>query len=149
MNRDDELQDRLRRLTRAVPQEASQAVEQVLRAEFRLRKRRSRRVWMYVGEIAAMLLLAGGLYLAFSHRGATVEHDTDAAPAKRGSDFIALPYAQSDVPLEQPVIVRMKVSVSELDELGVPLRLTPKGDRVSADLLVGQDGVARAVRIVE
>jgi hypothetical protein len=60
-----------------------------------------------------------------------------------------LPYAQSDVPMEQAVIVRIKISASELGAIGMPLSGVPRGGNVSADLLVGQDGVARAVRLVE
>jgi len=63
--------------------------------------------------------------------------------------FIALPYSQSEVPLEQPVIVRVRIPVSELGAMGVRSASMSAGESVNADLLVGQDGVARAVRLVQ
>ena len=71
------------------------------------------------------------------------------APVRQRSEFIALPYAQSEVPLEQPVIVRVHIPVSELGVMGVPFAPATGGERIKADLLVGQDGVARAVRLVQ
>jgi hypothetical protein len=65
------------------------------------------------------------------------------------SEFIALPYAQSEVPLEQPVIVRVQIPVSELSGMGMPFASVTARENVDADLLVGQDGVARGVRLVE
>jgi hypothetical protein len=63
--------------------------------------------------------------------------------------FIALPYAQSGVPLEEAVIVRVNLQPSEWGSLGVPGPLPHTNGKISADLLVGQDGVARAVRLVQ
>jgi hypothetical protein len=61
--------------------------------------------------------------------------------------FVLLPYGQNDVPLEHPVIVRIQVPEAELSGFGVPLPALPKGVTVEADLLIGQDGIARAVRV--
>jgi hypothetical protein len=63
--------------------------------------------------------------------------------------FVALPYAESGVPMEDAIIVRFRLRASELGRLGVPAGLSTTTGSISADLLVGQDGVARAVRLVE
>jgi hypothetical protein len=148
MSRDEELQDRLRRLASAGPQEASTSVEQELRARFRAR-RKQKPMWSYMAEVAAVLLAAGGLFLALTHSRSTDRSNAIASSVNHASGFIALPYAQSGVPVEQAVIVRVKISVSELGVMGLPLAAAPRAREVSADLLVGQDGVARAVRLVE
>ena len=61
--------------------------------------------------------------------------------------FFALPYAQSDVPLEHAVVVRVNMPPSEASALGMPFDPGARKE-ISADLLIGQDGMARAVRFV-
>ncbi len=148
MSRDEELQDTLRKLARAVPQRAGGAVERELRAKFRARRRQRKVAWTYLAEAVALAIAVAGLYLGFIHGRPTQRSSTTSGALNQGSGFIMLPYAQSDVPMEQPVIVRVKISLSELRAIGMPLSGAPRGN-VSADLLIGQDGVARAVRLVE
>jgi len=136
---DLELANHLRRLAKAAPQAAGPRVEAQLRAAFRGRRAKvatARRFW-----IAAALVIAGGLSLIFWHHTASKRVDETAG-------FIALPYAQSGVPLEQAIIVRVDVPVTALASFGVPPPRLAK-QRVSAELLIGQDGVARAVRFVQ
>jgi hypothetical protein len=71
------------------------------------------------------------------------------ATLDQASGFITLPYGQSGVPLEQPVIVRIDIPVSQLGAIGAPVNPRTAKGMVTADLLIGQDGVARAVRFVE
>ncbi len=147
MNENDDLRDCLRALAEVMPREAGPSVQQRLVIRFRERHNHKRH-WIYLVSMAASIAIAVGLYLAQSHKRSTTE---SASPAQVGQTFgfIALPYAESGVPMEQPVIVRVNISVSELSTVGVPV--TPGGGKesVTADLLVGQDGVARAVRFVE
>ena len=63
------------------------------------------------------------------------------------SGFITLPGAVALPPLESGQLVRTDLPVSMLPSLGI----TPvgaQGRTVKADILVGQDGIARAVRLV-
>ena len=147
MREDAELQDRLRRLASAEPREASAAVERALRAKFRAR--RGKRLWHYAVELAATLVAVAGLYLALTHGRSRDQRAGAAGLMDRQTGFIALPYAQSDVPMEQPVIVRVNISASELGGMGLAVTGVPENGKVSAELLVGQDGVARAVRLGE
>jgi hypothetical protein len=141
MNGQNELEAQLRRLAAMTPRGASVAVEQRLLTAFRASRRPRKRVWIYLVAAAACLILMGGLYLL-----------TPKAPVVnqyQAAGFVVLPYAQSDVPLEQPVIVRVNIPASQLRFMGVPSIAGPANARISADLLVGQDGVTRAVRFVQ
>jgi hypothetical protein len=147
MNENYDLEDGLRSLAEAGPREAGPAVQQELLVRFRERHNRKRR-WAYLAGAAACLALAVALSLALSHnRNATQRVSLAAEDQPAG--FITLPYGQSGVPLEQPVIVRVDIPVSELGIMGLPLAPRGAKEQVRADLLVGQDGVARAVRFVE
>jgi hypothetical protein len=146
MSDSSDIRDCLRALAEAAPQDAGPSVEQRLLVCFRER-RDNRKRWKYLAGMAASVALAVGLYL-------TARHSRSSFPRVSPEDyqtfgFIALPYGQSGVPLEQPVIVRVNIPVSELGMMGVQFTPTNAGERVRADLLVGQDGVARAVRFVE
>jgi hypothetical protein len=152
MTEEDRLEDRLRSLASAAPQKAGPELHERLRAAFRLRVNQRVRLWDYVARVAASAVLAASLYLVWTdwtHRKPTEKQKAADAPARQRSEFIALPYAQSEVPLEQPVIVRVQIPVSELGVMGMPLVHTTAGEIVNADLLVGQDGIARAVRLAQ
>ncbi len=152
MTDQDELQDQFRRLARTAPQTGSPAVEDMIRAAFRARLQKKTRPWNYVAKIAATAVIAASLYSVWeqwTHRRALDQQIGMSAAGRQRSGFIALPYAQSEVPLEQPVIVRIQIPVSELGGMVMPVSPASKAQRVNADLLVGQDGVARAVRLVE
>jgi hypothetical protein len=45
--------------------------------------------------------------------------------------------------------VRVQVPVSQLSGMGIPFAHVAAEEKVNADLLVGQDGIARAVRVVD
>jgi hypothetical protein len=152
MTEQDDLKDRFRTLSSAVPQRASPDLEDRLRTAFRVRVNQRVRLSGYVARVAASAGLAAGLYLVWTQwtqREGSGQQAVVTAPVRQRSEFIALPYAQSEVPLEQPVIVRVHIPVSELGVMGVLLAPATGGEKVNADLLVGQDGVARAVRLVQ
>jgi len=96
--------------------------------------------------LAACLLLGIAWVLRHSQPLQPIPAATESSANTTGA-FVALPYGQSDVPLEQAVIVRVKLQPSEWSALGVPIA-SLRANAISADLLIGQDGVARAVRLV-
>jgi len=63
--------------------------------------------------------------------------------------FIPLPYAASGVPMGQPIIVRMNLPMSEFGPAGAAVLPNSSSQHLAADFLIGQDGVARAVRFPE
>jgi len=116
-------------------------------------------VWWLSGLSAAVaLLVAMVIPLGTSGRRVTpppgdrsAAHGTAASGGVRTSalvgDFIPLPGASTLPPLESGELVRMDLPVSILPSLGVA---PPAGhvSAVKADVVIGQDGLARAVRFV-
>jgi hypothetical protein len=141
MNEYVDLIDRMRQLASAVPREASPQVQQNLSAAFRARQRRKVPVWVYAAAAAA---LAFGFTLVRKHPVARPVDYVYSAPG-----FVALPYSQSGVPLESAVVMRVEMRSSELSSMGVAVPAAASTARLQADILVGQDGIARAVRLVE
>ncbi len=142
VNEEHQLQEALRRLAETSPREPRPAAEERLIAAFRTRRGRAafaigpakRKAWFYSGTAAASLAL--GLIWFASRRKTQMK--TAPAPILyfgESAGFVSLPYGQSDVPIEQAEVVRMRLR-------------SPSGD-VNADVLIAQDGVARAVRLVE
>jgi hypothetical protein len=66
-------------------------------------------------------------------------------------DFVPLPDADQIGPDDLGVVVRVQLTRSSLAELGYPVVDTPDPDEdlISADVLVGEDGWPRAVRLVQ
>lgn len=141
----DELTQRLRELAEISPQAARVESEQRVLEVFRACQRR-RRSWKYLAAVAASLVIAGASYVIWHGHGRSPVAVTESSYASPPG-FLALPYSQSDVPLEHAVVVRVNIPPSEASAWGVAF--VPGGrQKISADLLIGQDGVARAVRFV-
>jgi hypothetical protein len=126
---------------------ASPVVESTLLAEVRsIAAARRRRTWIAALAVAAALLLALAvpmrrLLTRASFGGTRVEEVT--------TDFLPLLY--SSVPASHVQMVRLAVPRAALAAFGLaPLEhLDPAStDTVLADVLVGDDGLARAVRFV-
>jgi hypothetical protein len=103
--------------------------------------RRSRNRWVLAGAIAAALAIAwtGG------RRPDAPGLPTAAAIADQ--PFVALPYVVQASQNERTEVVRVNVPVAELIAVGIPVEGYP-GGQAEADVLVGQDGRARAVRLL-
>jgi len=157
-----DLADALRRLSdaAAVPP-VDPAREAALLAAFDAAQatapRRRRDYWYLAGwAAAAMLLIAIGLPGLAERRGhppggMTAPHtpppssrDVQSGPA---GDFVLVPGAAGLPAMESGTLVRMDVPVSMLPSLGVT---PPPGQAraVTADFVVRQDGLPRAVRLV-
>lgn len=79
--------------------------------------------------------------LSSSLRGAPLE-------TQPPNEFVIVPGAAALPPLESGELVRMELPVSMLPALGV-VPPASAAMRVKADLIVGQDGLPRAVRLVD
>ena len=64
------------------------------------------------------------------------------------ADFIPLPFAADESPLGAGELVRIRLSESALSLLGVPVSENASAEPVTADVVIGEDGVARAIRFV-
>jgi hypothetical protein len=67
--------------------------------------------------------------------------------AESVTDFVPL-VASGAPPLASGQLVRVKLPRSALNALGLPLNLSRAGGAVQADVLLGDDGLARAIRLV-
>lgn len=63
-------------------------------------------------------------------------------------DFMAIPYAPPFMLHDQGQVVRVRVPRQSLRSLGLPVNEDRMFERVPADLLMGEDGVPRAIRFV-
>jgi hypothetical protein len=70
------------------------------------------------------------------------------APAV-SAEFIAVPYAAPIGEYERTEVVRVNVPVTALAQWGLPVSSMGLSQRVDADVVIGEDGLARAVRFVE
>jgi hypothetical protein len=69
----------------------------------------------------------------------------EAAPAR---EFIPLPYSPAFTASEGGQVVRITLPRSSLRTLGFPINEERAFERIQADVLLGNDGIARAIRVV-
>jgi hypothetical protein len=162
-----------RELARQGPQEAPQSVELALLAAFRKRQQRHRWPW-WGASIAAILVGALFVYrpqdtptpdarvvhigvpnlrsLAVAQnrpRRVRRARKPDVAPAEIATGFYPLLDAAMLPPLEYGTLVRVQLPRSALRVVGLPVNEDRLSESIAADVLLGQDGLARAVRFVQ
>jgi len=72
-----------------------------------------------------------------------------ARPAKATLSFYPLPSASELPPAENAMVVRVQLPMSSLRLMGLLVSEESSAERIEADVLVGQDGLARGVRFVQ
>jgi hypothetical protein len=65
-----------------------------------------------------------------------------------GTDFIPIPYAPDFRAEDSAAVVRVKLPRYSLQTVGLPFNPERANERIDADVLMGQDGIARAIRFV-
>ena len=60
-----------------------------------------------------------------------------------------VPYTAGITPDDPGMIVRVQLTRASLAELGYPVAETPDEDLILADVLVGEDGWPRGVKLVQ
>ncbi|MGD0500733.1 MAG: hypothetical protein ABSC23_20140 [Bryobacteraceae bacterium] len=78
----------------------------------------------------------------------TAELPGEAASADSGGEFIPLPNADRLPPDERVNLVRVELPRSAMIALGYAVTADRADERVQADVVLGSDGLARAVRFV-
>jgi hypothetical protein len=154
MNENDrELLRGLRALAANGAREAPGGIEQQLRAEFRrhhLRRKMLR--WTPAFSAAAA---AGIVLILWLHNEKPKTTPVSVAVAAQIGDeesdtsFYPLPEAEALPAVENATVVRVQLPVSSLQLMGVPVSEERADSSVEADLLLGQDGLARGVRLVQ
>lgn len=132
--------------------EAPVQIEERLVAEFRKRSRRRRaRAWMSaggMGAVAAAIALLVWIAPVTSKSVATQPLAMGAAD-EDATDFYPLPDADSLPPVESGLVVRVQLPMASLEMIGFPGSPDGATEPVEAEVLLGQDGLARGVRLVE
>jgi len=104
----------------------------------------SRRLWTAAAILTAIAVGLNGLVIRNAQRTApaALESDIDMV------GFVAWPGADAYPPFESGSLVRVDLPVAALPGLGLSARSSDV-TVVQADIVIGQDGFARAVRLVQ
>jgi hypothetical protein len=173
------LNQALRLLADDGPWEAPADVERALLGAFRTRRRQRKMMMWWSGGAVAAAIAAGVVMLALVRPASppvvaapqnsgqaqarpTIQRDQTVAvgqksrqvrkgrrPRPETAEFYALPDADTNIPLEHATVVRVQMPMSDLRAMGFAINEQRAADRVQADVLLGQDGMARAVRFVQ
>ena len=149
--RERALTEDLQSLGRIVrPLEAPPHVEQAVMAGFHAHARRRREValarWVTVAASLALIASAALMLLRPAPRqvaAAPPSQQQQQANDLRG--FMAVPYRTQ--PIERGYVVRVQIPRNALVSLGMPVS-AGQPEVVQADLLLAEDGLAQAVRLV-
>ena len=154
MNENDrELLQGLRALAADGTREAPSGIEEQLRAEFRRHHLRRKMLRWTPGFGAAAA--AGIVLILWLHNEKPKTTPVSVAVAVQIGDeesdasFYPLPEAEALPAVENAMVVRVQLPVSSLQLMGVPVSEERADASVQADLLLGQDGLARGVRLVQ
>lgn len=144
---DRKLNQLLRAVSGTGPQAAPPHVEEALGAAFRQQHNTRKKARWTAVAIAAGVGALAVLRLTVPFSAPPVPQS--AAVPQDSSDFISLSDADSSTPLEHATIVRVRLPLSEFRDIGLAINEQNAADRVQADVLLDQDGLARAVRFVQ
>lgn len=64
------------------------------------------------------------------------------------TEFLPITYGGNPPQLDEGQLIRVELPRSALQSFGLPVNAERAGERVKADVLIGHDGVARAIRFV-
>jgi len=78
-----------------------------------------------------------------------VASQTPAVAREIVTPFFTLPFSDAALPLDEATMIRVELPRSALELAGLPVDEDRRNQRVRADLILGVDGLARAIRFVE
>jgi hypothetical protein len=147
---DERLSNALRDLARHdAGRSAPHVIEQTVMAAFRARsRRRAGPLWLAA---AAALLVGIGLSIYWPRASSVVAPEPAAEQAEVATEYLPLRAGPLLDPGEMGQVIRMQVPRREMHRFGLVLDPGAELDwneTVGADVLVGMDGTARAVRFV-
>ena len=155
-----ELLSDLRALADADRSQAPSGLQARLLVEFRRRAARKRRMaWLPaagIGAVAAAILVFLWMPKAvFPHRpdnpaiSSTVIQPLLLTAEETEAGFYPLPEAEGLPPIENATVIRVQMPLASLQLMGVAVNETGVAEPIQADILLGQDGLARGVRLVQ
>jgi hypothetical protein len=172
MNRLDELEKRLAREVRE--QQVSPLLEAALLKEFDAHRRPARLRWVVPAAAAIAAAVAAAFWVtpkppvkpqpviaravapavpvevrvAAKPAPAPKRKRRTARPADPEPQFVRIPYSEPLAPYERAEIVRVEMPVSALAAAGLRVATADTAARAQADLVIGEDGLAHAVRVI-
>jgi hypothetical protein len=78
----------------------------------------------------------------------TLAADASEGGTYAASDFVPVPFAGAVTADDPGMIVRVQLTRASLAQLGYPLAEAPDEELISADVLVGEDGWPRGVKLI-
>jgi hypothetical protein len=75
--------------------------------------------------------------------------DAPASDTYVASDFVPVPFTGAITAEDPGMIVRVQLTRDSLAQLGYPVAETPDEDLILADILVGEDGWPRGVKLIQ
>jgi hypothetical protein len=82
------------------------------------------------------------------HRPARLPRASEAEPREIVTQFFPVIHGSELIPLESGQIIRVRMPRSNLIPLGIPYSQERADETIQADVLVSNDGLARAIRLV-
>jgi hypothetical protein len=129
-------------LARAARDSPAAKTEEVLLAAFRARRPRRRISWpAWIGAAAALILAVYAIWNRPALKADRVQQEV-------ATEFIPLHRGPVLLPAEGSQIIRIALPRREMRRFGIPVRADLDESKVQAEVLVGQDGMARAVRFI-
>jgi hypothetical protein len=168
----------LRALAQSTPREAPPELEACLTAAFR-RESQKRKLFRWIPVIAATAAAAAVLAIlvrlpstppppaaitykvmppeitvtttspTVPRRHHTIRRLQPAPPNEVATRFFTLPEARDWPPAEAATVVRVQLPRSTMRLVGLPVNEERADERIRADMVLGQDGIARAIRFVQ
>ena len=89
-----------------------------------------------------------GVLAGLDWAAASMPSATHVASFAGDAPFLEMPYVTPLAPYERAEVVRMEVSVAELTAAGLEVHVPDTRATVLADVVLGQDGRAHAIRLV-
>src|SRR5579864_5314458 len=84
-----------------------------------------------------------------SPAGAPVVVDAPGSETYVASDFVPVPFTGTIAADDPGMVVRVQLTRASLAQLGYPVAETPEEDLILADVLVGEDGWPRGVKLIQ
>jgi hypothetical protein len=83
------------------------------------------------------------------HRTSLRRRHVESRSTEVATDFLPLTFVDDSRAQESGHVVRVKVPRSALIAFGVPMNMERAGELITADVVIGGDGLARAIRFVQ
>ena len=110
------------------------------------RRRRGRRLWMSAVGLAAAAFSA--IWVIADRQAPPPVAPAAEVVTQTEEPFVPIPYVTPLGPYERADVVRVNVPVTALIAAGARVGIASPGGTVQADVIVGQDGRAHAIRLV-